>query len=138
MQQPPNNNSVSPWDYFSVPMEDRKDLSQLWFELYIKKPTVLTNGMQQVMYPPEQLGLSHKELQGADASKAAMWFVVADFIGCKYARYHPTFTMKDMPVEILRYLRPPYCNMANLSYDEQKRFKATLPKAQQELIYLDE
>ena len=129
---------VTPWDYFAVPIEDRRDLMQLWYELYLKNPVVLTRGMQQVMYTPEELGLRYKELQGADASKAALWFLVADFIGMKYARYHPKFRMKDMPVEVLMYLRPPYRDMKNLAYDEQKRFKATLPKELQELIYLDE
>lgn len=138
MVSDPHKLSVNPWEYYDVPRQDIPELLNLWHELYIKNPVVLTRAMAQVVYKPEDLGRGYRELQGSKSSQAALFFVLADFIGMKYARFHPTFKMKDTPVEVLQYLRPPYRGMQNLSYDEQKRFKATLPKQLQEMIFIDE
>lgn len=132
------NGVINLWEYYQVPKEDIPEIIRLWQDIFLKDPKLLTRAMSQVLYKPEDLGRGHKELQGAAAAKAALWFIQADFIGMKYERYHPTFKMKDTPQEILKYLRPPYNGMKNLGYEEQKRYKATLPKEIKEMIYIDE
>lgn len=129
-----------PWTYFGVPEEDMRDLFQLYATLYLNpaKPT-LPGAMQQIMYPDDfiQVNMQFRDMASPKAHEAAKWFVIADFIGMKYERFHPTFTMREVPGDVLQYLRPPFNGMKLLGYEDQKQFHRSLPDKQKREVFID-
>lgn len=129
----------NPWEYLGVPMEDQEDLYQLYFHTFIEQPDALANALNQLMFPPESpIAIEHPASQSPEAHEAAIFFIICDFVAMKYARFHPKFNMKPIPVEILHYLRPPFNQMTSLDIEDQRRFKASLPKEQQEMVIIDD
>ena len=131
----------SPWEYFEVPPADAEELLGLYVNLYLKpsNPT-LPQALQRVLYPDEWVRSNPQYMMMAspEAHEAAKFFIIADFIGMKYERFHPTFVMKPVPDEVLMYLKPPYNKMKLLGYEDQKRFRAALPDAQKCEVFIDE
>lgn len=131
----------SPWEYFKVPIEAVEGLLHLYLQLYLNpaNPT-FPHAIQQVMYPEHysrKPALRH--LFTPEAHEAAKFFVIADHIAQKYERYHPEFKMRPMPSDVLKYLRPPYNGLVNMGYDDQKKYRDTLPNEQlKKEVYLDE
>ena len=140
---PYQNPFPNPWEYHGVPKEDLKDLMQLYRHTYLVDMERLPRALQQFTYPPgyrfprgyEQFNW-HSQSQ--NATQAAMFFLISDFIATYYEAKHPNFEMKEIPKEVLVYLRPPYNRMTHLDIDSQKRFRASLPPEQRHLIYIDE
>jgi len=130
----------SPWEYYNVPLKDVEKLLQLYMSVYLApaNPT-LPKALQQIMYPDAwiQANPQFREMATPKAHEAAVWFVVADFIGMKYQRTHPTFEMKAAPDDVLRYLRPPYNKMRLLGYDDQVKFRETLPDNLKREVFID-
>ena len=139
--EPPQSYFPSPWMYFNVPYEDIEELLRVYVELYLSpsNPTI-TGAIQQVMYPEHYTRQKKfRYLFTPEAHEAAKFFVISDHIGQKYQRYHPEFKMAPMPPEVLKFLRPPYNGMVNMGYDDQKKYRETLPNEQlKKDVYLDE
>ena len=144
MIQPNQNNEYqspfpNPWLYHQVPREDMRDLMQLYSHNYLGRPDTLPKALEALTHHPDSvIGKQHPVSQSHNATSAAMFFLISDFIAMKYARLHPTFEMKPMPQEVLNYLRFPFCKMTSLDIEDQRRFKASLPPEQQGEIYIDE
>ena len=143
MPQEPNPTYESPfpnpWEYLGVPKEDMHDLIQLYIHTYLTSPDTLPKALEQLTYPPESLiAQQYPVSQSQDAMQAALFFLICDFVAMKYARIHPTFSMKPIPQEVLNYLRPPYNQMTSLDIEDQRRFRASLPPEQQEAVYIDD
>jgi len=138
--QEPKSIFPNPWEYLGVPQEDIKDLLQLYKHLFLTDLEVLPRALDRLTYHPNSaIGSAHLEAsQGQEATEAAMFFVVCDFVALNYARTHPTFKMKPIPQMVLNYLAPPYNQMTSLDIEDQRRFKASLPPEQQEAVYIDD
>jgi len=130
----------NPWEYLDVPKEDMRDLIQLYKYTYLENLDTLPKALEALTYAPESaMGRMYRNAtQGQEAMQAAMFFLVADFVAMKYARFHPTFKMKPIPPEVLRYLKPPFNQMTSLDIEDQRRFRASLPPEQQKAVYIDE
>jgi hypothetical protein len=122
----------SPWEYFEIPK---------YLNAYLRptNPT-LPLALEKVLYPDAwiQANMQYRHLASAEAHAAAKFFVIADFIGMKYERFHPTFIMKPVPDAVLRYLKPPFNQMKRLGYEDQKQFRAGLPDELKREVYIDE
>ena len=132
----------NPWIYHDVPKEDMKDLIQMYTHNFLERPDTLSKAIEQVTYhPTHPFVLQHRlgrMTQGADATHAALFFVISDFIALHYARYHPKYKTKPIPTDVLGYLCPPFNQMISLDIEDQKRFRASLPPEQQEAVYIDD
>ena len=132
----------NPWMYHNVPEEDMKDLIQSYSHNFLERPDTLTKAIDHITYPSDHPFVTQHPMgrmtQGADATHAALFFVISDFIALHYARYHPKFKPRSIPTEVLAYLRPPFNKMTSLDIEDQKRFKASLPPEQQEAVYIDD
>ena len=129
----------NPWEYLNVPEEDMRDLSQLYRHTYLQDLDTLPKALEQLTYDPStRIGSAYLSTQSMVAMEAAMFFLICDFVASKYARFHPTFKMKPIPTEVLRYLKPPYNQMTSLDIEDQRRFRASLPPEQQKAVFIDE
>lgn len=133
----------SPWEYFNVPLEDVPKLLELYTKIYLDGPNpALPRTIQNAMHDENLLQPQHnpqfRPLFTPRAMEAAKFAVIADHIGQRYQRFHPEFKMRPMPPEVMTYLRPPYCQMTDFSYDAQKKFRDELPDKQKQEVYLDE
>ena len=142
MPQENNNPEMffpNPWEYLGVPQEDMRDLIQLYTHTYLQNLETLPRALEQLTYDPDSpIGRAYRSSQSQAAMQAAMFFLVCDFVAMKYARFHPTFSMKPVPQEVLNYLAPPFNMMISLDIEDQKRFRASLPPDQQKAVYIDE
>ena len=140
MSHDPNKRHFpDPWEYFEVPEEDRKDLLQLYVHTHVNNTTDLAMSLDKITYSPESaIGRTYVATQSAEATQAAMWFIVADFLAMKYFRTKNAHKMKPVPKEILQYLVYPYNQMTSLAYEDQIRFRDSLPPNQREAVYIDE
>lgn len=129
----------NPWQYLDVPKEDMRDLMQLFTHTYLQDFDTLPKVFDKLTYHPDSaIAKAYPVSQSHDATHAAMFFLVCDFVAMKYARFHPKFKMKPIPQAVLNYLCPPYCMMTSLDIEDQRRFRATLPPEQQEAVYIDD
>lgn len=133
----------SPWVYFDVPLEDVEDLLHLYNKIYLSGPSpALPRVIQQAMHDEDflnpQANPQFRPLFTPEAMEAAKFAVIADHIGQRYQRFHPEFKMRPMPPEVMIYLRPPYSQMTDFSYDAQKKFRDGLPDKQKREVFLDE
>lgn len=130
----------SPWEYFNVPIEYVEGLLHLYVQLYLNpvKPT-LPGAIQQVMYPEYYSRKpAFRHLFTPEAHEAAKFFVIADFIAQKHERFHSEFKMRSMPAGVLKYVRPPFNGIVHMGYDDQKKYRDTLPDNMKKEVYLDE
>ena len=129
----------NPWAYLGIPQEDVNDLVQLYKYRYLDNTDTLPKALEKLMYPPESLIAKQYPIsQSQDASQAALFFLICDFIAMFYARNHPNFKMKPIPQEVLNYLRPPFNQMTSLEIEDQRRFRASLPPEQRREVYIDD
>ena len=129
----------NPWEYLDVPKEDMRDLIQLYAHTYVQNLDTLPKALEQLTYDPDSaIGRSYRSSQSEQASQAAMFFLVCDFVAMKYARFHRTFKMKPVPQTVLNYLAPPFNQMTSLDIEDQKRFRDSLPPEQQKAVFIDE
>jgi len=139
----PESYFPSPWVYFNVPWDDIPELLDLYRRTYLNpvRPT-WQDSMGQVMHSERLLNpvqnVHCRELFTPKAMEAVKFAVIADFIGMKYERFHPTFKMPPMSEEVLVYLRPPFNQMKDWGYDDQKKFRDTLPDRLKREVYLDD
>lgn len=133
----------SPWVYFNVPLEAVEELMALYVKVYLNGPNptlsrVIQNAMHNEDLLQPQFNPQFRSLFGPKAMEAVKFAIIADHIGQKYQRFHPEFKMRPMPKEVMIYLRPPFCQMTDFSYDGQKRFRDSLPDKQKHEVILDE
>ncbi len=139
----PESYFPSPWVYFGVPLEAVEELLELYTKIYLHGPSpLLPKVIQQAMHDEDllqpQYNLQFRSLFTPKAVEAAKFAVIADHIGQRYQRFHPEFKMRPMPPEVMVYLRPPYNQMTDFSYDAQKKFRDGLPDKQKREVILDE
>lgn len=130
----------SPWIYFQVPEVDVEGLLNLYVQLYLNpaNPT-FPACIQHVMYPEHYTrSKALRHFFTPEAHEAAKFFVIADFIAQKYERFSAEFKMCPMPPDVLKYLRPPYSGMVHMGYDDQKKYRDTLPDNLKKEVFLDE
>ena len=132
----------NPWMYHNVPEEDMKDLIELYNHNFLENKDTLAREIDRITYPETHPFVTQHPLgrmtQGTDATHAALFFIISDFIALHYARYHPKFEPNPIPTNVLAYLCPPFNQMTSLCIEDQRRFKASLPPEQQEAVYIDD
>ena len=128
-----------PWIYHGVDGQDYEDMLQLYMHTYLQDSTTFTKAIDSITVSPDSsFGRQYVATQSSDAYAAAIFFLVSDFLAMKYFRFHPKLKMRVMPKEVLPYLRYPYNKMTSLAYDDQKRFRDSLPPEHRGDVYIDE
>lgn len=134
-----DNSLPNPWDYFGVPVEDRRDLLQLYAQTHLSNMEDLPKMLEKLTYSPDSpFGRTHIITQSTEATNAAMWFILADFLAMKYFRRKNAHKMRPIPKQVLAFLVHPYNKMTSLDYEDQVRFRDSLPPNEQEKVYIDE
>ena len=128
-----------PWMYHGVDKDDYEDMLQLYVHTYLQDTTTITKALDSITVAPDSaFGQQYIQTQSSDAYSAAIFFLISDFLAMKYFRYHPNRKMKVLPPEIMPYLRYPYNQMTSLEYEDQKRFRDSLPPEHRGDVYIDE
>jgi hypothetical protein len=128
-----------PWQSHGVDGQDYEDMLQLYVHVFLQDMDTFVRVLDKLTISPDsQFGKQYVQTQGADAYAAAIFFLVSDFLAMKYFRFHPKLEMKPIPKEVLPYLRYPYNKMTSLAYEDQKRFRDSLPPEHRGDVYIDE
>ena len=140
-----NNDILDPWNYFNIPFADLA-VVQREYGWMMGAGNITLIAPNEISLVEKILHPSHAQTQRNPytwdlhdnyAFKLALTAIIASFLSQYYQKVNPVFKIRLLPETVKKYFRYPYSETRDYNRESLKQWKATLPPAYQNEVFIN-